>query len=220
MPIMRIMAPALSIREICFFLRNVRTRMPFKYGKATLTSVPILHALMEVELADGARATGAAADILPPKWFDKDPAKSYEDNVADLIWTARAAADAYREAGRGTVFEIWRAGYENTLAAGDRHRLNHLTAGHGSSLMERALIDALQQGRILGAGLDTQEKEPADPTNPLLTLPNVTLTPHTAGPTVDSFRKRFQNGYANVQRVATGQPPWWIIPEMRDLFPD
>jgi len=90
----------------------------------------------------------------------------------------------------------------------------------GEVVDEPALIDALQRGRILGAGLDTQEKEPADPANPLLTLPNVTLTPHSAGPSLDSFRKRFHNGYANVQRVANGLPPLWIIPEMRDLFPE
>jgi phosphoglycerate dehydrogenase-like enzyme len=89
----------------------------------------------------------------------------------------------------------------------------------GEVVDEHALIEVLRQGRILGAGLDTQEKEPPDPTNPLLSLPNVTLTPHSAGPTVDSFRKRFQNGYANIQRVAQGQSPWWVIPEMRDLFP-
>jgi phosphoglycerate dehydrogenase-like enzyme len=90
----------------------------------------------------------------------------------------------------------------------------------GEVVDETALIDALQQGRILGAGLDTLEQEPTDPGNPLLKLPNVTLTPHTAGPTMDSFRKRFHNGYANIERVAKGQPPLWIIPEMRDLFPD
>jgi phosphoglycerate dehydrogenase-like enzyme len=90
----------------------------------------------------------------------------------------------------------------------------------GEVVQEEALIEALRQGRILAAGLDTQAKEPADPNNPLLTLPNVTLTPHSAGPTVDSFRKRFHNGYANIQRVASGQPPLWVIPEMRDLFPD
>jgi phosphoglycerate dehydrogenase-like enzyme len=89
----------------------------------------------------------------------------------------------------------------------------------GEVVQEEALIDALRQGRILAAGLDTQAKQPADPENPLLTLPNVTLTPHSAGPTVDSFRKRFHNGYANIQRVASGQPPLWVIPEMRDLFP-
>jgi phosphoglycerate dehydrogenase-like enzyme len=89
----------------------------------------------------------------------------------------------------------------------------------GEVIEEQALIAALRQGRLLGAGLDTQAKEPPDPHNPLLTLPNVTLTPHSAGPTVDSYRKRFQNGYANIERVARGQAPWWVIPEMRDLFP-
>jgi phosphoglycerate dehydrogenase-like enzyme len=89
----------------------------------------------------------------------------------------------------------------------------------GEVIDESALIEALQHGRILAAGLDTQAKEPPDPNNPLLTLPNVTLTPHSAGPTVDSYRKRFHNGYVNIQRVARGQPPLWIIPEMRDLFP-
>jgi len=89
----------------------------------------------------------------------------------------------------------------------------------GEVVDEPALIDALRSGRILGAGLDTQEKEPPDETNPMLTLSNVVLTPHSAGPTLDSFRKRFYNGYANIQRVAQGLPPLWVIPEMRDLFP-
>ncbi len=90
----------------------------------------------------------------------------------------------------------------------------------GEVVDERALIKALDEKRILGAGLDTQEKEPADPNNPLLKLPNVILTPHSAGPTMDSYRKRFRNGYANIERVSHGEAPLWIIPEMRDLFPD
>lgn len=89
----------------------------------------------------------------------------------------------------------------------------------GPVVQEDALIDALRSGQILAAGLDTQEHEPADPANPLLKLPNVTLTPHSAGPTVDSFRKRFGNGYANIQRVANGEAPLWVIPEMHDIFP-
>jgi phosphoglycerate dehydrogenase-like enzyme len=88
----------------------------------------------------------------------------------------------------------------------------------GEVVDEEALVEALRKGRLLGAGLDTLRKEPPDPANPILTLPNVVLTPHSAGPTADSFRKRFQNGYANIQRVANGERPLWIIPEMRDLF--
>jgi phosphoglycerate dehydrogenase-like enzyme len=88
----------------------------------------------------------------------------------------------------------------------------------GEVVDEEALIEALKEGRLLGAGLDTLHKEPPDPANPILKLSNVVLTPHSAGPTADSFRKRFQNGYANIQRVANGERPLWIIPEMRDLF--
>ena len=135
----------LSVKEIRFFMRNVRTRMPFRYGAATLTSVPILHVLMDVELDDGRRATGAAADILPPKWFDKDPAKDYQRNIDDLVDTAGDAARAYAESGArpGTVFAIWQQGYAETLKAGETRGLNHLTASHGSTLMERCLIDGL-----------------------------------------------------------------------------
>ncbi len=64
----------------------------------------------------------------------------------------------------------------------------------GEVVDEEALIEALKEGRLLGAGLDTLRKEPTDLANPILQLPNVVLTPHSAGPTVDSFRKRFQTG--------------------------
>ena len=64
---------------------------------------------------------------------------------------AQAAAQAYKQASvhPKTVFEIWWEGYAATLAAGDERQLNHLTASHGSTLMERALIDALGTGRGL-----------------------------------------------------------------------
>ena len=142
------MPEEVRINQIDFYMRNVHTRMPFKYGMATLTAVPILHVLMQVEWADGRRAKGVAADILPPKWFDKDPAKEYQDNVDDLIAVARAGAAAYQNAGRQahSVFALWRQGYEETLRFGDAQGLNHLTAAHGSTLMERALIDAVGVG--------------------------------------------------------------------------
>jgi phosphoglycerate dehydrogenase-like enzyme len=109
------------------------------------------------------------------------------------------------------------------IGAGELSRMKSkailINTCRGEVVDEAALIKALQEHQIMGAGLDCQEKEPADPNNPLLKLPNVTLTPHNAGPTVDSYRKRFGNGYANIQRVANGQPPLWVIPEMRDLFP-
>lgn len=158
------MAERFSVRDVRFYMRNVRTRMPFRYGVATLTSVPILHVLADMERADGTMVQGAAADILPPKWFDKDPAKSYADNVDDLLFAARTAAQASTDASAvpASAFDIWRATYDETLAAGDSRGLNHLTSSHGSTLLERALIDAT--GRSIGL---TYHQMLVDSDNPL-----------------------------------------------------
>jgi len=138
-------APRIALRQNRFHLRNVRTRMPFKYGVATLTSVPILHLVAEVEVEGAGRATGAAADILPPKWFDKDPAKSYQDNVEDLLWAAQRAAALFAECSRQPrpLFALWTEASPALLAEGDQRGLNHLTSNHGASLLERALLDGL-----------------------------------------------------------------------------
>ncbi len=51
----------------------------------------------------------------------------------------------------------------------------------GSLVDEKALFDAVESGHLGGAGLDVLDKEPADPGNPLLTLPQIFVTPHEAG---------------------------------------
>ena len=73
---------------------------------------------------------------------------------------------------------------------------------------------ALTQGQIAGAGLDVFVEEPPAPRHPLFALPNVTLTPHSAGPTWENWTARFRNGFDNIQRVATGDKPRWVIPEL------
>ncbi len=56
---------------------------------------------------------------------------------------------------------------------------------------EKALLDALTQKRIAGAGLDVFHEEPLAPGNPLLQLDNVTLTPHLAGTSTDLMELTF-----------------------------
>jgi hypothetical protein len=142
----------LALKSTSFHVRLLRTRLPFRYGAVTLTHFPLLHLAVEVETADGRRGRGFAADNLPPKWFDKDPRKSFRDNVTDELAAIHAAEAAYLDAARTPrpVFDIWQAAYAASLAAGRARGLNGLTASFGSSFFERALADAA--GRL--AGLD------------------------------------------------------------------
>jgi phosphoglycerate dehydrogenase-like enzyme len=84
----------------------------------------------------------------------------------------------------------------------------------GPVVDERALQRALVEGRLAGAGLDVLADEPPAPDHPLFALPNVTLTPHSAGPTRENWTARFRNGFDNIQRVAGGGRPRWVIPEL------
>ena len=85
----------------------------------------------------------------------------------------------------------------------------------GPVVDEPALYAALAGNAIAGAGLDVFEQEPPPPDNKLFVLPNVVLTAHFAGPTWDNQWTRFRNAFDNVQRVARGEPPLWVIPELR-----
>lgn len=55
-----------------------------------------------------------------------------------------------------------------------------INTARGPIIDETALIEALRNGRIAGAGLDVLEQEPPDPENPLFAMENVLITPHVA----------------------------------------
>ena len=84
----------------------------------------------------------------------------------------------------------------------------------GPVIDETALHAALSRGQIAGAGLDVMVDEPPAKDHPLFGLPNVTLTPHSAGPTWENWTARFRNGFDNIQRVAAGRAPRWVIPDL------
>ena len=81
----------------------------------------------------------------------------------------------------------------------------------GPVVDEAALVKAIESGQIHGAGLDVTEVEPVDPTSPLLSLPNVVLTPHLGARAIQSEINATRNAVDNALRIARGEDPDWIV---------
>ena len=90
-----------------------------------------------------------------------------------------------------------------------------VNTSRGPVINEKAMTEALSKNNLFGAGLDVFDEEPTPPDNPLLKLNNVILTAHLAGPTWESNITRLRNGFDNVQRVARGEAPLWVVEEMQ-----
>ncbi len=148
-----------------------------------------------------------------------DPVRLPAEDEAKLKMTYRDLDDLLRQSDVVSLHapnnaSTHRMICDRTLALMKREAILINTA-RGELIDEAALYRALQDGRIWAAGLDAFDKEPPDPQNPLFTLPNIVLSPHAAGPTWESWPKRFGNSYANIQRVARGEAPLWVVPELR-----
>ncbi len=75
----------------------------------------------------------------------------------------------------------------------------------GSVIDEAALATALERGTIAGAGLDVFETEPLPASSPLWALPNVILTPHSAGATPRYFERAVELFADNLDRYLAGR---------------
>ncbi|HVR75427.1 MAG TPA: hydroxyacid dehydrogenase [Planctomycetota bacterium] len=86
-----------------------------------------------------------------------------------------------------------------------------INVARGPIVDQQALTEALQRGRIRGAGLDVFEKEPIDPRDPLLSLENVILTPHAVSWTDECFRDVGRSAIRGILEVASGRPPRHVV---------
>jgi L-alanine-DL-glutamate epimerase-like enolase superfamily enzyme len=133
----------LSIEAIDLFERDVKLRMPFRFGVVTLTESPQAFARARIRLEDGRESTGAAAELLAPKWFDKNQDLTNEDNFDQLRVALSLAREAYLAGGSNTAFGHNRIHYKAQIEAGAVLGLNSLVACYGPALIDRAVLDAV-----------------------------------------------------------------------------
>src|SRR5215217_150032 len=88
-------APRIALQAIELYERPVTLRMPFRFGVVTLREAPQAFVRAQVALPDGRTAWGAAAELMAPKWFDKNLALTNEDNFDQLRNVLRLAREAY-----------------------------------------------------------------------------------------------------------------------------
>jgi D-3-phosphoglycerate dehydrogenase len=101
-----------------------------------------------------------------------------------------------------------------------KHGAYLINCARGGVVDEAALIEALQQGRLAGAGLDVFEKEPVDPDNPLLKMDNVSVTNHYASYSEVAWERAQTQLGEEAVRIATGMWPMSLInPEVRRIVP-
>jgi D-3-phosphoglycerate dehydrogenase len=86
-----------------------------------------------------------------------------------------------------------------------------INTSRGPIIDEKALIQALEEGLITGAGLDVLEKEPPDSVNPMLAMENVILSPHVGFYSEESISELKRRTAKNVSEVLTGKWPGSVV---------
>ena len=119
-------APRLTVEEIRFYEQPVTLRMPFRFGVVTMTAAPQAFVRARISLADGRGAWGMAAEMMVPKWFDKDPALTNDENFDQLRTALDIARELCLDAGAATAFGLTAACYPGQIAAGAERGLNSL----------------------------------------------------------------------------------------------
>ena len=138
----------LRLEAVECFERDVKLRLPFRFGVITVTRSTQAVIRATIALEDGRTSVGVAAETLSAKWFDKSPAFSDAQNLDQLRQSLGLAIDLYRAQGWSTPFGLYAGTYVEQQARGADLGLVPLVASYGPALLDRAILDAL--GRAEG----------------------------------------------------------------------
>jgi hypothetical protein len=137
-------AESFTLSPFDFFVLHTRTRFPFRYGIASMTDVP--HLFVRTRVTSGARSVwGLTAEGLPPKWFTKNPATTFEQDLPEMLEAIGHAAQLAGEIAQRpqSFFDFWRELNREQEQWAESRRLAPLLANLGVSLAERAVLDGV-----------------------------------------------------------------------------
>lgn len=192
-------APRLKVLEVQFYERPIVLRLPFRFGGITLKECPQAFVRVLVDVEGHREAWGMAGEVLGPKWFDKSPLLSNEENLDQLRTSLRLAAEAYMVAEPLTAFELYRTRYPDQISEAAAAGLPPLAAGYGQALIDKAILDAACLSTMSTFTAAIQSNLPGITTN---------LTPDLAGFAVDKFLA----GLMPLQKVAARHTVGMIDP--------
>lgn len=131
---------SITIKDIAFYERDVVLRMPFRFGIVTLHEAPQLIVRVTIENSAMQSAQGVSAEVLAPKWFDKNTDLSNEDNFNQLRASVKSAADLYLGSEAKTPFQMFMDNYHNQMDVAPDQQL---VASFGQAVLDKAIIDAV-----------------------------------------------------------------------------
>src|ERR1700704_5570467 len=134
----------LAVRDISFFERPVSFARPFRFGAVVINATPQMVVRVEIEVEGKGSATGASAEFLVPKWFDKRPHLSPEQTVSELRRSLLIARELYlAHSGFETAFGLHAACIGAQIQACAREDIPPLAAAYGPAEIDKAILDAL-----------------------------------------------------------------------------
>ncbi|WP_454630482.1 hypothetical protein [Bradyrhizobium cenepequi] len=134
----------LAVRDIALFERPVGFARPFRFGAVVVNATPQAFVRVEVEVEGKERATGASAEFLVPKWFDKRPQLAPEQTVDELRRSLSIARELYlAHSDFETAFGLHAACIGAQVEACAREDIPPLAAAYGPAELDKAILDAL-----------------------------------------------------------------------------
>ena len=82
-----------------------------------------------------------------------------------------------------------------------------INCARGEIVHTADIVTALKSGKVAGYGTDVLDEEPPPPDHPLLSLPNVVVTPHVGSRTSESVQRQANKAVQNLINVAAGEAP-------------